>query len=61
MIFLPRLCQHCLAQTLEVIEINPDDSGEAKCTTCGHREFFRSAAAEKLINDRRKDVTPKVN
>ena len=33
--FLPTFCPDCNGLTMEVVEYEPDDSYEARCTDCG--------------------------
>ena len=35
MLFLPTSCPDCKRLTMEVVEYEPDDSYEARCTACG--------------------------
>ena len=35
MLFLPTFCSDCSGLTMEVVEYEPDDSYEARCTDCG--------------------------
>ena len=48
MLFLPTPCLVCNRLTMEVVEYKPDDSYEARCTTCGYRGFG-TIAPERLI------------
>ena len=43
MLFLPTPCPDCNGLTMEVVEHEPDDSYEARCTTCGCRGLGKIA------------------
>jgi len=39
MLLLPTFCPDCNGLTMEVVEHEPDDSYEARCTGCGCRSL----------------------
>ena len=43
MLFLPTPCPDCNGRTMEVVEYEPDDSYEARCTHCGCRSLGKIA------------------
>ena len=51
MLFLPTSCPDCNGLTMEVVEYEPDDSYEARCTACGCLRLGK-IAPERLITKR---------
>jgi hypothetical protein len=56
MLFLPTSCPDCNRLTMEVVEYEPDDSYEARCTACGCLRLGK-IAPERLITKRAIDST----
>jgi hypothetical protein len=56
MLFLPTSCPDCNGLTMEVVEYEPDDSYEARCTACGCCSLGK-IAPERLITKGATDST----
>lgn len=61
MLFVGTLCPQCNTRTMEVIEIHPNDSVEAKCTRCRTRRFFSALNRGGLFDEHGVEKTPKPN
>jgi DNA-directed RNA polymerase subunit RPC12/RpoP len=48
MLFLPTPCPDCNGLTMQVVEHEPDDSYDARCTDCGYRSLGK-ISPERLI------------
>ena len=58
MLILPTFCPDCNEPTMEVVEHEPDDSYEARCTACGCRSLGK-ISPEFLIMKGTSDNTPR--